>query len=233
MEQYMANNPVQFATKATGCARKLAIIQWQTNIIKNQFPNKEKFKGFCIGLPGGGMQAERHRDEYLAYGIPEQRQFMVEKCHTVHLTQVQAMRKLNYKGQIICGDLMTVAQAIWNHKLHIDIIDFDGVSYLLPEHETAIWQASKNNVNVFILVLTSRCNRLTDMHEKWKGILKLEKVYVKSKKKYQEPIGRIQVEAVTQIANNAGFDVYCKPYSSHPPMMSFVLINRNTCKNPK
>lgn len=224
----MARSTSQFAYLDTGSEPKLEMIRTQVKIINDKFDPKT-LDGYCVGIPGAGLQTPRHRDEYCNYGIPEERQVMVDYDYNVHMTQVAHMSKLNYKGKIICGELGQVVNALWKNDKKVDVIDYDDVSFLLPRHERLIRQAAEKDVKVIILVVTNRCNKLTAYHEHWKTILNLHKRYVSPSKGYREPIKDIQEGAIKTIGQDCGYDVICKPYAGRdkgPPMMSCVLLKR-------
>lgn len=229
----MALKPADYATIDTTSPRKIQIINKQIRIANYNFPDTTALKGLCIGLPGAGSQCERHRDEYRSYGIPDERQVMVDYNHEVHISQVNAMKKLRYAGKIVCDSIMNVVENKWNNNETIDIIDYDGVSYMLEEHEQAIKLAGKNDVKIFNLVMTSRCNMMTDCHERWKKELKL-KAYRNRYGNLAQPIRNIQVGAVTNIAQKAGFNVFWEAYRGHgSPMVAFFLINKKFANKPK
>lgn len=222
----MARDTVEFARINTGSKRKLDLIEKQIKIVNSRI-SRSSLKGYCVGLPGAGLQAQRHRDEYCRYGIPESRQVMVDYDLTVHRSQKRYMNKLNYKGKIVHGDMFNVVNDLWSQKKKIDIIDFDGVSFLGEEHEELIVNAAKNNVKVIIVVLTNRCNKLTDYLIDWKRKLGLRKRFVKAKKKYQEPVRDIQEGAIRALGKKYKYDVISESYKGHgSPMLGFVLIRK-------
>lgn len=224
----MSRNSASFAYLNTGSPGKLRTINTQIDIINNRF-NPTSLQGFCIGIPGAGLQAERHRDEYLSYGIDESRQVMVDYDPIVSQTQKSHMAPLNYKGTIVCNDLMSVAHALWNQGAKIDVIDYDDVTYLMPHHEKAIEDAAQHDVKAMILVITSRCNNLTPYLNGWKKKLGLPKRYVSKYKEWREPVRDIQIGAINQIADQNNFDVTFIPYAGRdigPPMLSCVLTKK-------
>lgn len=222
----MARTSDEFARINTGSQKKLDLIDKQIRIINSRYSSKN-LKGYCIGLPGAGLQAERHRNEYKKYGIPERRQIMVDYDLTVHRSQKRYMNKLDYKGKIVYGDLFNVVEDTWRKNKKIDIIDFDGVSFLTPDHDKLIKNAAKNDVKVIIVVLTNRCNKLTDHLIGWKKKLGLRKRYVKKTNKWQEPVKDIQEGAIRTLAKRYKYDVFCESYKGHgSPMLGFVLLRK-------
>lgn len=224
----MTTHPSQFAWLNTGSPPKLYMIQQQIRWANRRFPFGT-LEGYCVGLPGAGLQAERHRDEYRAYGIPDERQIMVDYDHTVHQTQKSYMGKLDYKGRIVCADLSDVVRECWEQGKKVDIIDYDDVSFLLPRHEYMIRDAARHDVKMIILVITNRCNKLTPYHEQWKQKLGLVKRFVSPSKGWREPVGAIQQGAIETIADQCGYDVISTPYPGRdlgPPMLSCMLFKR-------
>lgn len=204
------------------------MIEKQISWAKQKFP-AGTLDGYCIGLPGAGLQTERHRDEYRAYGIPDERQVMIDYDRTVHETQKSYMEKLDYKGGIVLGDLYSVATQMWDSGKKIDIIDYDDVGHLKPVHEHTISDAASHGVKIIILVITNRCKKLTGYHEKWKEKLGLAKRFVCDSKGNREPVGAIQRGAIETIANQCGYDVISTPYPGRelgPPMLSCMLFKR-------
>jgi len=215
-----------FAHLNTTSKRKLELIKNQIEIVNARYSPKS-LKGYCVGLPGAGKQTKRHRDEYCLYGIPERRQVMVDYDPYVHNTQKQYMKKLNYKGKIIEGDYFHVVKDMWAKNKQIDIIDFDGVSHLTKDHEELIKNAAKNNVKVIIMVVTNRCNKLSEHLTDWKKKLGLRKRRVRNDRKPQEPVKDIQIGAVKALARKHRYDVYYESYQGHgSPMLGFVLLRK-------
>lgn len=223
-----SKTPSDFAYLDTGSEPKLRMIQKQIIWANQRFPIGT-LDGHCIGLPGAGLQAERHRDEYRAYGIPDERQVMIDYDRTVHETQKRYMNKLDYKGSIILGDLYSVARDMWDEGKKIDIIDYDDVGHLKPVHEYTIADAAKHGVKIFILVITNRCNNLTDYHLYWKNRFGLVKRNCGPSKGDREPVGEIQRMAIRAIGSVYGYDMIATPYPGRakgPPMLSCMLFKR-------
>lgn len=224
----MTRSKHDFAHINTGSWPKLEMIKQQINYINSHVP-KESLTGYCIGLPGAGLQAERHCKEYRSYGIPDERQVMVDYSYMVHLSQKEYMEKLNYTGNIVCNDVSSVVRNHWANNKQVDIIDYDGVSHLEQEHENLIVDAAKHDVKVIILVITNRCSGLSWYHEKWKRELGLAKRYVSPSKGYREPLGAIQEGAIKKIAKDNGYSSWCVKYPGRdkgPPMLASVLIKQ-------
>jgi hypothetical protein len=224
----MPRSASDFAYLDTGSAPKLRMIDQQIAMVKKRFSPAD-LTGYCVGIPGAGLQAARHRDEYCNYGIPEERQIMVDYDETVHQTQKEHMSKLNYKGQIVLDELGHALDGLYARKKIVSIVDYDDVSFLLPRHEVAIQSASANDVKVIVLVITNRCNKLTAYHEQWKKTFNLRKRFVSPSKGWREPVGEIQRRAVESIGKKAGYDVISTPYPGRdlgPPMLSCVMLRK-------
>jgi len=219
--------PTNFAKVNTTCARKLEVVNLQIQSINHHFP-KNTLKGLCVGVPGAGSQALRHRDEYLAYGIPEERQVMVDYDRNVSAGQRRYMSREGYRGKIVCSELQKTLKKFWNAGKHVDIIDYDDVTYLQPRHEDIIRDAQVNNVNAIIIVITTRCPALSDYHKQWKERLGLQKRYVKTSKKWHEPLRDIQLGAIKEIGEQCGYFLTMnESYSGYgPPMLSCVLVKK-------
>ena len=218
----------EFADLDTGSPPKLEMIRRQISYINSRV-SKNSLTGYCIGLPGAGLQAERHRNEYRAYGIPDERQVMVDYDYYVNRSQEQYMKPLGYKGTILRGELTNVVRNYWHDNKQVDIIDYDGVSHLEYEHEKLIMDAATHNVKVIILVITNRCSKLSDYHKWWKDELGLEKRYLSPSKGSREPFGAIQEGAIETIARDNGYSSWCVPYPGRelgPPMLASVLIKQ-------
>ena len=221
----MGRKPGQFSELNTTHPRKIDTIKKQIAIANAAFP--EGFSGYCVGLPGMGDQAPRHRTEYLDYGVPEERQVMVDYNAKVHASQVSVMKKEGYKGSIVLGALNDVVNGMWLRGKQVDIIDFDDVRCLMPEHINMIRVAAKHDVKMIIIVVTNRCPWLSDFHKMWKERLGLELRWVKKVKKFVEPLKDIQIGIVKAVALRHGYEVNIMPYKGiGPPMMSCVLTKK-------
>lgn len=221
----MARRKADFAILETGAPGKLATIEKQVSIINKRFPHR--LPGYCIGIPGTGKQMQRHIIEYDKCGVPESRQIMVDHNEKVYNTQLQAAKELQYKGKLAYGDLMDVAKYLWDTGKQIDIIDYDGVSFLDEKHEAAIKLAAEHNVKVFVLVVTNRCNGLTPYLENWKKRLGIRKRIIRRDRGYTLPFGELQQGAIKAIAENQGYNVEFISYAGNgPPMLSCVLTQK-------
>jgi hypothetical protein len=222
----------EFAFLNTGSKGKLETIKKQIKIVQSRF-GKQKMLGHCIGLPGAGLQARRHRDEYRQYGVPDHLQVMVDRDPLVHKTQKMHMSRLKYTGKIVCNDLSTVVNSYLNENKKIDIIDYDDIVFLGPEHESIIRTASVNDVSIVLLTITNRCRKLTPYLQEWKKKLGLRKRLCKSGSqagKLSEPVSKIHQLAIKTIAKECGYDIEIIPYAGRdigPPMLSFVLLKSN------
>jgi len=107
------------------------------------------------------------------------------------------------------------------------MIDYDDVGYLQPTHLHMIEDAAKYQVKAMILVITNRCNRLTDLHREWKTRLGLEKRFLGPSKGWREPISDIHQGAIKTTAYDSGFrHCWFYPYAGRdigPPMLSAVI----------
>jgi len=221
----MAIKPHEFGTHCTTTPQKLAMIEDQVQIVTARF-SKQDLKGYCVGLPGAGKQLERHIQEYCDYGIPENRQVMVDYDRNVNKRHIYYKDRLGFKGTVVCGELGKVVNRMWEKGEQIDIIDYDDVGFLEHRHEDLIEKAAQHNVKVIILVFTTRCRKLSPLHQYWKTKLGLEKRYNTISKGWHEPVTLIQAGAVKSLAKQYGFDVTWTSYKGLSPMMRCVLLKK-------
>lgn len=228
-EQVMARFSSEFAYLDTTSPGKLSTIQRQIKLVNTNVP-KDTMSGFVVGIPGSGKQCGRHREEYMAYGFDESRQIMVDFDSSVHYTQQVWQEQTGFKGLVACDSLENVCRKMWSNGQHIDMIDYDDVGYLRNRHLKMIENAAKYGVKAITLVITNRCNVLTNLHLEWKYRLGLEKRWLSPSKGWREPISDIHQGAIENTALDAGFDqCYFIPYAGRaigPPMLSAVITRR-------
>jgi hypothetical protein len=220
----MARKPSDFANHNTTTRAKLNVIKNQVSIVRKHFP-RNTLTGYCLGIPGAGIQTKRHRSEYRRYGIPDARQVMIDYDITVHNTQVEYMS--GFKVAVVHDELMQAAWKYWKKNRHISVIDYDDVALFEPRHEQAIRDAAAHDVEVFILVLTNRCSKLSDYLVYWKNKFNLVSRQVRKDRGKSEPVMEIQQRAVEHIAHECGYNVVAMSYQGKgPPMISFVLTRK-------
>ena len=223
----MSRDQSEFAYLDTTSPGKLSTIEWQKRILKYQA--KLNLTGLGLGIPGAGIQCDRHREEYKAYGISEDHQIMIDYDWEVHCSQKRWATETNFTGKVICGNLMQEAKKYFDNNEQVDLIDFDDVGFLRSEHEAAIRLSAKNDVKVFILVLTNRCNKLTYYHRDWKEKLGLEARIARAGRGLSEPVSDIHQGAIRTIANECGYESWFMPYAGRsvgPPMLSCLLYKK-------
>ena len=222
----MARFSSDFAYLDTTSPGKLSTIQRQIKLVNTYVP-KHTMSGLVVGIPGSGKQCDRHRDEYKDYGFDESRQIMVDFDRSVHYTQQVWQEQTGFKGLVTCDSLEDVCKELWRKGQHIDMIDYDDVGYLRDRHLNMIEDAAKYGVKAITLVITNRCNVLTNLHLEWKGRLGLEKRWLSPSKGWREPISDIHQGAIETTALDAGFSqCWFTPYAGRdigPPMLSAVI----------
>ena len=152
---------------------------------------------------------------------------MVDFDPAVHHTQKMWQEQTGYQGHVVKDFLETMCHGLWRNGQQIDMIDYDDVGYLENSHLTMIKYAAQYGVKAMILVITNRCNSLTDLHRQWKKRLGLEKRYLSPSKGWREPISDIHQGAIKTTALESGFGhCWFQPYAGRdigPPMLSAVI----------
>ena len=192
----------EFAHYDTTYEQKLDLNKRYRENIQAEFPNGPG--GLIVGLVGAGTQANRHVNEFESYGYSQYYQIMVDWSETVFNFLYAWKKKVGYKGQVVCDDIINVIYDLWDQEKYIGTIDYDGTSMYGQEHEDLIKNASDHNVKVIIMVGSARCGgKLSDWMLYWKKRSKANKWLNNG----HEPIREITQYAITHIAEQYGYKV--------------------------
>ena len=217
----------RFETFTTDSPGKFATIQWQMDRFKSIY-GETKFDGYGVTLPGKGSQLARHRDELFEYGIKEENQIMVDISANVCHSLRQAAKEINFKGKIIEDDFYHVVRRLWAQGKQVDVIDFDDVGHLKPNHCWLIADASTRNVKMFVLVLTNRgAKDWTPYLNDWRVQLKIpELVWREKRNSWRKPWREVQEGAIASVCMENSLNWWRKVYQGvgNTPMESFLLF---------
>lgn len=223
----MTSNTAKFAYIDTTSEGKLQTIERQTSLIKFYFKNKI-FDGAGLCVPGNGDQLPRHITEHRKNGILEKNMFMIDWDYGTYSTLEHAKKYLDFQGQVVHGNLINMAETLWAFDKKISLIDFDDTTCMQDYHLNFLEKACKKNVEVFILVLTTRGGaggRYDPCIIKWMNKLGIEK--------YQHPRGNMAIPyrkitegAIRFIARKYGYTFNSIEYRGrgHHTMVSCLLM---------
>lgn len=230
MYESVGKKKSRFDTFETTSPGKLDTIEYQ-NWLRSTIYRDTHFDGYGVSLPGNGQQLARHRDELEGYGIREEKQVMVEHCPYVYESLRQEARNIDFKGEIVFGELNDVVNRLWKEGKQIDVIDFDDVGYLQEYHCNLITEAAKKDVKWFILVLTNRGARdWTWYLNMWREQLGIpDKVWQQRRMQNRKPWQQVQEGAIRSVSRACNLNLRTKIYQGygHTPMESFIMWPKN------
>lgn len=223
---------VTFEDINTGTTNKLALIQKQVELITSAFPNE--FSGYCVGLPGDKNQCSRHVDEYLQYGIRNDKHIFVDYDPLIHLGHKEWKQENEAKTILKFGDIKGVLKSLWNKGVQIDIVDYDGTRFFNESHEWVLNNAAKHDVKVVVLVMTTRCNSFSNYYCEWRDIFGLRKRQTRRDRAPSEPVKEVSVRALRFIAEDYGFAHQIFSYVGRDcgidrrgvPMLAGIFLNK-------
>lgn len=223
----MSITPPGFLYASTTTIGKENVVEWQINQITRHL-DISKFTGYGVCLVGKPDQLSRHRNEMIKSGIPEHKQIMVDWTYSIYLGLLEEADNINFKGQIVCGDIVDVVRKLWANGEQVDVIDFDDICLLKDYHINLLRDAMINDVKVFICVLTTRGNAsgIGECLEYYQIVCDHPKEWSNKHKKYIDPIGKITEAAFDWTVSGHDYTFKPKRYQGRGncPMISLLVM---------
>jgi hypothetical protein len=227
----MSVKPPGFLYTDTTTPGKVDTIGWQHRRIRYDFNNNVKFTGYGVCLVGKPSLLARHRDELLKNGIDEERQIVVDWTPSIYQGLCKEAKKIGFKGQVICGNIVDVVHKLWDEGKQVDVIDFDDICLLKDYHTDLLIEAIFHDVKVFVLVLTTRGNKygIGECLEYYQMVCDVPREWSSKHKKMIDPIGKITEKTIEHVVEGHDYKVRSRRYQGRGncPMISLLITQDN------